>query len=87
MKYIHSTLKRNVSPYKGQKPTPEVKTEDIMALLRLIVARRIQQFLHATFAYGLMDKTNPNIDISGIDYGLDFNPVTGRQTVGIKNKP
>jgi hypothetical protein len=82
-----------VSPFIRRKPTSEGNTEGITALLRHIlargsitVARRVRQFLHAAFAYGLKTKTNLHIDISGIDYGFAFNPVTGTQTVRMKNK-
>jgi len=58
----------------------------VVARGSITVARRVQQFLHAAFAYGLKAKNDPNIDVTGIDYGLAFNPVTGTQTVRIKNK-
>jgi integrase len=91
--YMASTFKKNVRPYIGMKLTSDVITEDVTELLRRIVARgsitvarRVQQFLHAAFAYGLKANNDPNIQMSGVDYGLAFNPVTGTQTVRIKKK-
>ncbi len=86
-------FKKNVLPFIGEIPTSDVMTEDITELLRRIVARgsitvarRAQQYLHAAFAYGLKAKNDPNLTLSGIDYGLKFNPVTGTQTVRIRKK-
>ena len=91
--YMRSSFKKNVVPYIGEKLTSEVSTEDITELLRRIVARgsitvarHVQQYLHAAFAYGLKAKNDPNLPMSGIDYGLKFNPVAGTQTVRIKKK-
>ena len=93
VKIMRLVFKKNVLPFIGKRPAPDVTTEDITEILRRIVARgsitvarRAQQYLHAAFAYGLKAKNDPNIEISGIDYGLAFNPVTGTQTVRIKNK-
>ena len=86
-------FKKNVLPYIGDLPAPDVTTEDITGVLRRVVARgsitvarRAQQYLHAAFAYGLKAKNDPNLTVSGIDYGLKFNPVTGTQTVRIRKK-
>jgi len=86
-------FKKDVLPYIGDLPAPDITTEDITGVLRRIVARgsitiarRAQQYLHAAFAYGLKAKNDPNLTLSGIDYGLKFNPVTGTQTVRIRKK-
>ena len=91
--YMRKAFKKNATPYIGELPTSDVTTEDITELLRRIVARgsitvarRVQQFLHAAFAYGLKAKNDPNLMLSGIDYGLKFNPVSGTQTVRIRRK-
>ena len=86
-------FKKNVLPFIGNVPTSDVTTKDITELLRPIVARgsitvarRAQQYLHAAFAYGSEAENDPNLTVTGIDYGITFNPVTGTKTVRIKKK-
>lgn len=93
VEYMRKAFKKNVTPYIGEVPTSDVTTEDITELLRRIVARgsitvarRVQQYVHAAFAFGLKAKNDPNLAMSGLDYGLKFNPVTGTQTVRIRKK-
>jgi integrase len=93
VKYMRLAFKKNVVPYIGQLPASDVTTEDITELLRRVVARgaitvarRVQQYTHAAFAYGLKAKNDPNVLLTGVDYGLKFNPVSGTQTVRIRNK-
>jgi len=93
VEYMRKAFTKNVTPYIGDLPTSDVTTEDITELLRRIVARgsitvarRVQQYMHAAFAFGLKAKNDPNLTLSGIDYGLKFNPVSGTQIVRIRNK-
>ncbi len=93
VKYMRSTFVRNVIPYIGDRRMSDVETEEITEILRRIVARgsitvarRVQQFLHAAFSYGLKAKNDPNLTVTGIDYGLKFNPVTGTKIVRIRKK-
>ncbi|MEM7611177.1 MAG: integrase arm-type DNA-binding domain-containing protein [Pseudomonadota bacterium] len=89
--FIEQAFDKNVLPYIGDRKCPEITADDITILLRRIIqrgsktmARRVQQFLHAAFEYGVKANNNPNILERGVNYGLNgVNPVTATQIVKI----
>lgn len=89
--FIRQAFDRDVLPIIGEKPCGDVTPDDITGLLRRIIkrgsktmARRVQQFLHAAFEYGVKANNNPNILERGVNYGLNgVNPVSATQIVQI----